>query len=296
MDTNFVLIQGNVVFNQQMSLFDDIQEDTKEGRNKAFRQVFETIIEKRNIKYTAGNTEQILLFKCKLSANLLFLQLAKRKKLETYQLSTEENDITQVSVENNYPPLNVFVDLRKQQIAVELKTNVLHVDAIITALTNIVKKIAKTCAIYFNTIDNISDFWSAVGSQDDIKEITFEMTVPNFYGASEDAKQLVDGAKNDLNAERVSLSFLNNKGKLKANINAIDSYVKYSSNAGSWKLKVKAPGESRYRQIKSSDYSIKKTIDASIIDLLKEMDNEGNIDKEYFSILLSIIEGLFENE
>lgn len=37
-ETKFILLQASVVFNQQIGLF-DAYEDTKEGRNKAFRDI-----------------------------------------------------------------------------------------------------------------------------------------------------------------------------------------------------------------------------------------------------------------
>lgn len=295
METNFVFIQASVVFNQQMSLFEDRIEDTKKGRNKAFRGLFDAIMEKKTIKSIANGTENLFIYRTKLNKNLLYLQLARRKKVEIYQLNNVEKDLVNVPIDN-YPPLDVFVNLTTQRFAVEIKTNILSIDAIISALNSIFKRVAKQCSVYFNTVDNISDFWSAVNAQEGVKEIAFDLTVPNLFGASDAAKELVDGAKSNLNADSVSISFKNGKGGLSANIQAIDSFVKYASHAGSWKLKVKQSGDKQYKVIHSSDYSVKKSIDSNIIDLLQKVDSNGNVEPQYLDILITKIEELFADE
>lgn len=295
MDTNFVLIQASIVFNQQMSLFDDNIEDTKEGRNKAFRELFDTIIERKTIKAVSNGTENLIIYRTKLNKDLLYLQLARRKKIETYQLNNAEKDLINIPVDN-YPPLDVFVNLAKQQFAIEYKTYILSLDAIISALNSVFRRVVKQCSVFFNTVDNISDFWSVVDKQEGVKEISFDLTVPNIFGASDAAKQLVDGAKNDLNADSISIGFKNEKGQLSANFIAMDSFVKYASRAGSWKLKIKKAGESKYKVIHSSDFSVKKTLDSSVIDLVKKVDSSGNIETQYLDNLIVFIEELFKDE
>ena len=295
MDTNFVLIQASVVFNQQMSLFEDTIEDTKEGRNKAFRQLFNVIMEKRTIKCTSSGAENLFIYKTKLNKDLLYLQLARRKKIETFQLDKTEEELVNIPV-NNYPPLDVFVNLATQRFAVEVKTNILSVDAIISALNSIFKRVAKQCSVFFNTVDSISDFWSVINEQEDVKEIAFALTVPNLFGASDAAKQLVDGAKENLNADSVTIGFKNEKGRLSASFQTIESFVKYASHAGSWKLRIRKSGDRQYKVIHSSDFSLKKTIDSSVIELLRKVDSDGNLESQYLDSLIIFIEELFADE
>ncbi len=295
MDTNFVLIQASIVFNQQMSLFDNSIEDTKEGRNKAFRQLFDTIIERKTIKAVSNGTENLIFYRIKLNKDILYLQLARRKKIDTYQLDSIEKDLINIPVDN-YPPLNVFVNLSKQQFAIEHKANILSIDATISALNSVFKKVAKQCSVFFNTVDSVSDFWSVVNEQEGVKEISFDLTVPNLFGASDAAKKLVDGAKDNLNADSVSIGFKNEKGRLSASFQTIESFVKYASHAGSWKLRLKKPGDKQYKVIRSSDFSVKKSIDSSIIDLLKKVDSDGSLEPQYLDNLISFIEELFTDE
>ena len=60
---NFILLQASVVFNQQLSLFDSKYEDTKEGRNSAFRDTINKVIEKRVIRISPKISEYILVYK-----------------------------------------------------------------------------------------------------------------------------------------------------------------------------------------------------------------------------------------
>lgn len=122
------------------------------------------------------------------------------------------------------------------------------------------------------------------------------MVVPNFFGATGAAKELVSGAKLSLNADSVELSIKNKKGGLKATLDAIDSYVKYSSASGSWKLKIKSDGEARYRTVSSTDCCLKKQIESDILDLVKKMDNNWQVDNAVYNGLLDKLNGLFDYE
>lgn len=232
-ETKFIVLQSSVVFNNQLSFFGDEYEDTKEGRNKAFRDLIQKFKEKKVLKISPRITEYVLVYKITISEDILYCQLAKRTPMETYRLSG--NDLKQEQIDN-YPPLDVFVNIEKQQIAVQLNSSILSEKSIETTIKNLLNSLTKDFSLFVNTIQDKKEFWDLIEQEDEIQEISFDLIVPNFFNATGDANELVSSAKEKLNADSVGLSIKNKKGKLKAELSAIDSYVKYASLTGSWKL------------------------------------------------------------
>ena len=290
---NFIILQASVVFNQQLSLFTENYPDTKDGRNKAFRSAIERLIAKKTVRISPKITEYVLIYKSSIVNDILYCQLAKRTQMDAYKLT--ENAIKQESIDS-YPPLDVFINLKQQQFAVELNTKILSASSVVTTIKNLMNSLVKEYNIFFNTIENKKEFWDLVSEKESIQEISFDMVVPNFFGATEAAKDLVAGAKSNLNADSVELSIKNKKGGLKASIDAIDSYVRYSSAAGSWKLKFKAAGESRYKTVSSTDCCVKKEIESDILDLIKKMDEAWLIGNDVYNGLVEKLNGLFRYE
>ena len=290
---NFIVLQASVVFNQQLSLFAEEYPDTKDGRNDAFRSAIDKLKLKKTVRISPRITEYVLVYKANITNDILYCQLAKRTQMDTYKLT--ENTIKQESIDS-YPPLDVFINLKQQQFAVELNTKILSASAIVTTVKNLMNSLVKEYNIFFNTIESKKEFWDLVSDKDSIQEISFDMVVPNFFGATGAANDLVTGAKSNLNADSVELSIKNKKGGLKASLDAIDSYVRYSSAAGSWKLKIKAEGESKYRTVSSTDCCKKKEIESNILDLVKKMDSDWHVDNDVYKGLVDKLNGLFEYE
>lgn len=292
-ETKFIVLQSSVVFNNQLSFFGDEYEDTKEGRNKAFRDLIQKFKEKKVLKISPRITEYVLVYKITISEDILYCQLAKRTPMETYRLS--ENDLKQEQIDN-YPPLDVFVNIEKQQIAVQLNSSILSEKSIETTIKNLLNSLTKDFSLFVNTIQDKKEFWDLIEQEDEIQEISFDLIVPNFFNATGDANELVSTAKEKLNADSVGLSIKNKKGKLKAELSAIDSYVKYASLTGSWKLKIKQAGTLKYKTIHSTDYSLQKTIETELLDLVKKTDSNWQIDTDVYSGLVERISGLFNDE
>lgn len=292
-NVNFIILQASVVFNQQISLFQEDYSDTKEGRNAAFRKAINKLKEKRAIRIKSKGTEYVLVYKVDVTEDILYCQLAKKTQMDTYKLT--DNTIEQELIDS-YPPLDVFINLKQQQFAIELNTKNLAASSIVTTVKNLINNLVKDYNIFFNTIENKKEFWSLLSNNEALQEITFDMIVPNFFGATGAANDLVTGAKSALNADSVSLTIKNKKGGLQASLEAIDSYVKYSSTAGSWKMKIKAEGDSKYKTINSTDCCIKKEIEAEILDLVKKIDDEWNIDASVYNGLINKLNGLFNYE
>lgn len=286
---NFILLQANVVFNQQCSIFDKYK-DTKEGRNDAFRDIIDIIKNKKVIKVNPRVTEYYFIYIKEIDKDIIYCQLAKKTQMERYVI--EESGVKQGLIDN-YPPIDVFVNLKSQQFAIEIKTGVLSNAATVSVITNLINSLIEDYNVFFNIIQDRKEFWDLVSNEESIQEITFNLVVPNFFGATEDAKLLVEGAKDEVNADRVELSFKNKKGKLKITLKSLDSYVRYASMSGDWKIKYKGYGEKKYKIVTSADCSLKKEIEEEIMNTIKE---GFNVNHEEYNILIEKIKGLFYNE
>lgn len=291
--TKFILLQASIVFNNQRGLFDNQHQDTKEGRNAAFRDIINQFIEKKMIKINPRVSEYILLYKNTVTDDILYAQLAKKMEMHTYPL--KGNNIQSQNIES-YPPLDVFINLKTQQFAVELNSSILSISAVETNIRNLFNSLINGFSMFVNAVQDKKEFWKVVNQDDDIQEISFDLVVPNLFEATEAAKDLVDDSKTNLNADSVALSFKNKNGKLRLNMQAIDSFVIYSSTTGSWKAKVKRKGDKRYKVIKSTDFSKKRDIDDAVLEAVKSMDSNYQIELDIADTLISKLYGLFDYE
>lgn len=289
-NTVFINLHGSVVFNNQLSFFGNKYEDTKSGRNKAFRDIVEIIESKKTLKLKNKNAEYILVFKAKISGDIIYCQLAKKTPMEMFELT--ENNIKSNLIDS-YPPLDVFINLKCQQFAIEISNSKIPIESLLNVFQRMLNNLTKDFNIFVNAIKDKKDFWDLISNDNSISEITFDLVVPNYFDVSGSAKNLVASAKDSLNADNVSLCIKNKKGKLKASIEAIDSFVKYSSSSGSWRLKIKESGSSQYRVYKSCDFYKKREIETEILDLIKKENYTSNT--QIYTELINKLKGLFEN-
>ena len=290
--TKFILLQASVVFNRQMTFFEKY-EDTKTGRNKAFRDTIDKLIEKKIVKISPKVAEYVLLYKTKIKDDIVYCQLAKRTQMQTYNL--QEDTIKEEAIDS-YPPLDVFINLTQQKFAVELNTSLLAESALENNIKNLINSLVKEYSIFINTIQDQKEFWDLVSDEDAVQEISFDLIVPNIFNATGAANDLVSDAKETLNADSVGISFKNKTGGLKATIEAIDSFVKYSSATGSWKLKIKQAGQTKYKVIKSTNVCQKKEIESDILELIRKMDSNWQVTTDIYDGLIENINGLFSDE
>lgn len=288
----FLITQVSLVADGQLSLFGSRFEDTVQGRNQLYRDIFYQIIEKRKIVSKARVMDNVLLFNKQLSNDLLYFQLAKQKKKEINALI--EDEIKPITMDD-FPPIDIFVNLKLQQILIEIKESVFELNEAIKVLFRAMQNIAKidNYSVYINTIDDTQEFWDLVDRKnvDEILEIKFEMVAPNFWGNTGQAKDLVDEAKKQINASEVSISLVNKKGKLRASMEYLDSFVKYTAYSGSWKVKVRKNGY--IKTLKSDDTFLKKQVSENIIDSIKNISHNNSNNIDTYNNCIEEIEKLF---
>lgn len=288
---SFLITQVSLVANDQLTLFDNEYEDNQEGRNQLFRNVFFDIADNKKIVYKGRQLDNILLFSRKLTEETFYFKLAKQKKKEINAFF--DDDIKAFKLDD-FPHIDVFVNLRLQQILVEVKESIFAINEAIEILRRIIQAGTKkhNYSVFVSTVDDMQSFWERVDQKnaDEILEIKFEMIAPNFFGNAGQAKDLVDDAKSNVNATEVSIILVNKKGKLKASMEHLDSFVRYSSFSGGWKVKVRKDGY--VKTLKSNDMSLKKNIPEVVLDTIREIsDNTNNIDA--YNRCVSEIERMF---
>ena len=145
--TKFILLQASVVFNNQLTVFNTQYEDTKECRNRVFREIIQQLIEREIIKINPRMAEYILLYRATVTEDIIYAQLAKRTELYTYPLKGK--NIQPQNIES-YPPLDVFINLKTQQFAVELNSSILSIPAVESNIRNLLNNLAKGFSIFIN--------------------------------------------------------------------------------------------------------------------------------------------------
>lgn len=109
-------------------------------------------------------------------------------------------------------------------------------------IQNIMNKYLKKvdATIDVNPIVEEQKFWNFFESDNEVKNLSFSLTVPNLFDASDDATSFLNDARINVGASNVSLNFSNSEGKLEPNKNGIESFVKYTSaGGGTWNLRYK---------------------------------------------------------
>ena len=100
------------------------------------------------------------------------------------------------------------------------------------------KKIDATIDV--NPITEEQEFWNFFEDDNEVKNLNFNLTVPNLFDASDDATDFLNDARDNVGASNVSLNFSNSEGKLRPNKKGIESFVKYTSaGGGQWRLSYK---------------------------------------------------------
>ena len=292
----FLVIQVSLIAHEQTNIFDNDYSDTPQGRNKLFRDVFSSIANQIRIPQKGKMTDNFLLFSRRLSNDVLYFKLAKRRKTEINALL--DNDIKPMAIDD-FPNIDVFVNLRLQQLLIEIKGNIFTTQEAMETIRKSIEKHTQKYhfSVFANTVDDTKKFWDRVDRKnaDEILEIEFEMIAPNFFGNSGQAKDLVSEAKDTINATEISMKFTNKEGKLRATMEHLDSYVKYTSFAGGWKVKIRKDGITK--TLKSKDSSLKKVMPTCILDTFKELSAfKENVDlTDIYQKHFAIIENMFEN-
>lgn len=298
MDESIVFygFRGFITFPAQRSIFNMNISNDAEGKNKVFRNFFDFVQEKQMINSLYQSRTYILIFKNRYD-DLIHCQLARKKKFSKRELV--ENNIVECE-DNDYPYVNIFIDLKSQKFLVESKTLVFENYATCgTVLENIINNnfAEKDIKITLSQITEEENFWNYFNDESKVYNIELNLVSPNIFGAEDAADALLKDAQENVGSEKVSLKFSNSEGNLKPNKMGMGSFIRYiSAGGGNWKITVLS-NNGRKEKISSTTKSTKVKIPFSI----EKLNNQTLDEKDIMYLLngfnsIEIFEKLKENQ
>jgi hypothetical protein len=280
MDANnlFYGFRGSITFPEQSNIYNYNLENNSKSKNKIFRDFFEMIEKTKKYESLYQNRVYYLIFK-NIYGDLLHCQLARKKQFNKRVLI--ENNIIE-SEDDDYPYVNVFVDLVGQKFLIESNTQVFeNYNTCGTVLENIINNNLreKDIVICLNQIVEEESFWNYFSNEEKIYNIEFRLTAPNMFDAEDDATIFLKEAEKNVGSNILNINFCNSEGKLKPNRIGIDSFIKYiSAGGGSWKITRLGPNGKK-EKISSQQKSTKVIVPISYDDLKNKSLTEEQINE-----------------
>lgn len=239
MDNNiFYGFRGNISFPDQSSIFNYNLTNDSNSKNKIFRDFFHLVENAKKFESQYQKRIYYLIFKNRYN-DILHCQLARKKQFNKRDLV--DNNIIDVE-EDDYPYVNVFIELKSQKFLVESNTQVFdNYNTCSNVIENIMNSNLKEkeIRIDLNPIIEEENFWHYFDNDFKVYNIHFKLIAPNSFDAEDSASKLVKAAQNDIGANIVNIDFCNSEGNLKPNRVGVNSYIKYiSDGAGEWKITV----------------------------------------------------------
>ena len=236
---DFYGFRGNIIFPNQITLFSLGFENNSRDKNQVFRGFFEELKKNGRVDSKYQKRKYFLIF-IKQYNTIMHCQLARERIYDKYEMTKEKIAGTK---DQDYPFINIFVDLKSQKFLIESKTTIFeNYNTCGDVIQNIMNKYLRNVdsTIDINPIIEEQEFWNYFNDDNEVKNLNFNLIVPNLFDASDDATNFLNDARDNVGASNVSLNFSNSDGKLKPNKKGIESFVKYTSaGGGTWHLKYK---------------------------------------------------------
>ena len=276
---SFAAFRYFIVPNEQISLFDTVEEK----RNEAVTSLFEKITTEHKLTYELKGHKHILVFNRKIAKDVFLCKFSKEENITLFLEG--ELDIENV-VNTNLPFVYLVFDIKRQIILIQLKTSVFKS---VEATKNKLEKCMEIEFVRYGftvKIDEITDeanFWTFVDNSDGVIEIELELNSPNLFGGHANINEMLKLINNEYNNTQTTFKVKNEKGKLslKKLNESLQSALKYiSGGAGRWKMKYLKDGQQKKAE---SKHNIKK------ISIVKIDENESNdVNKDLLEAILSV--------
>lgn len=255
----FYGFRGNIIFPNQVTLYSLGYVNNSKNKNQVFKEFFNELKSNGKVDSEYQKRKYYMIFINQYDT-IVHCQLARERIYDKYEMTSKKIIGTK---DQDYPFINVFIETESQKFLIESKTTIFEnyntcKDVIENIMNKYLKKIDAT--ININPILEEQEFWSFFKNDNEVKSLSFNLTVPNIFDASDDATDFLNDARDNVGASNVSLNFSNSEGKLEPNKNGIDSFVKYTSaGGGTWHLSYKNK-EGETKKINSEQRSKKISI------------------------------------
>ncbi len=253
----FYGFRGNIIFPDQVTLFSMGFENKSKDKNQVFKKFFEDLKENGRVDSEYQKRRYYLIFINQYDS-IIHCQLARERISDKYEMTKEKIVGTK---DKDFPFTNVFIELETQKFLIEYKSTIFKNHTTCgDVIQNIMNKYLKTidATININPIAEEQEFWKYFENDNEVKNLNFNLTVPNLFDASDDATDFLNDARDNVGASNVSLNFSNSEGKLRPNKDGIESFVKYTSaGGGQWRLTYKdKDGQTRKASSKQKNKKI----------------------------------------
>lgn len=267
LDHSFGAYRYFIVPNEQLSLFDEVEEK----RKTAIQCFFSDLIQKKKQSWEINGRKYLLIFNCQLSDMVYICKFSMETKKTIFVES--DFDIENIA-EVDYPFIYVIIDTRRQIVLFELKTSAF-------SSLNVAKDKLKTCfeiifsphgfEVLFEEIVDSNTFWTFVNDSQGIYEVSMKLNSPNLFGGFNDTNDMLKDISKTYNNNQTMIRISANKPNL-TNINqnnkALKDAVEYASGGGGeWTLTTSS--KENIRKTYKSKHNIRKVA-------VKKIDTSGN--------------------
>lgn len=234
----FYGFRGCIIFPKQVTLYNLGLENNPTDKNKVFVNFFEELEKVGKVDSKYQKRKYYLFFRKKYNS-IIQCQLARERISNKYKM-TERKIIG--TKDQDFPYVNIFVELKSQKFLIESKTTVFDdYNTCSNVIKNIMNKYLRKMdsEIDINPIIEEQEFWK-IFDENEVKKLSFNLSVPNLFDASDDATNFLKDARDNIGARNVSLTFSNSDENLNPNKNGIESFVKYANGGGgTWNIRYK---------------------------------------------------------
>lgn len=272
--SNFYSFRGIINFTHQLSLETLGLSNDSKTKNGIFIEFFELLKKQQRIESQYKKRQYYLIYKNKYE-DIVHCQLARKRTNTKYDF-IEVNNIAEKE-EDDFPYINIFVELISQKFLIQSNTLIFEdYNTCGKVLENIINhKINPGMKLSLNPILGEENFWQYFDNKTEVYSLKFSLCTPNLFDAEDDAENFLKEAEKNVQANKLNMEFLNDKGQITPNKTGIDSYVKYANaGGGDWSIRIKDK-TGKKQTITSKQKSAKIELDLSNHELKQpNLDNE----------------------
>lgn len=268
-----------IVPNEQMSLFDTIEEK----RKSAVQNFFSSLVQEKKRSWEIKNQKHLLVFNRQISDSVFICKFSMETKKTIFIES--ESDIENID-EVDYPFVYVIIDTLRQIILFELKTSVF-------SSLNVSKEKLKACfesvfsfygfEVLFEEITDSNTFWTFVNDATGIYEIAIILNSPNLFGGFNNTNDMLKQISETYNNSQTTIKLTGKKAVLrniKQNNKPLSDAVEYvSGGGGEWTLTVAS--KSGERKTYKSKHNIRKVT----VRRINSKDHQSEVTKDILHAL-----------
>ena len=268
-----------IVPNEQMSLFDTIEEK----RKSAVQNFFSSLVQEKKRSWEIKNRKHLLVFNRQISDSVFICKFSMETKKTIFIES--ESDIENI-YEVDYPFIYVIIDTLRQIILFELKTSVF-------SSLNVSKEKLKACfesvfslygfEVLFEEITDSNTFWTFVNDATGIYEIAMILNSPNLFGGFNNTNDMLKQISETYNNSQTTIKLTGKKAVLrniKQNNKPLSDAVEYvSGGGGEWTLTVAS--KSGERKTYKSKHNIRKVT----VRRINSKDHQSEVTKDILHAL-----------